>query len=162
MLDTPKSWMPREQWDALVRGEDCPLCAEIESKEASNAHGYTIVDLSLSRLRLAANQSIPGYCILICKTHVREWYQLLPEDQMRYFDDLRQTALALERVFNPIKMNFEILGNAIPHLHCHIKPRFYGDPAPAMPWNGDLQPLRLTPEEYQERIGLIRAALAAL
>lgn len=24
--DVPKGWMPREQWDALVRGEDCPAC----------------------------------------------------------------------------------------------------------------------------------------
>jgi diadenosine tetraphosphate (Ap4A) HIT family hydrolase len=158
-LDTPKAWMPREQWDALVRGEDCPLCAEVESQEAANAHGYTIADLSLSRLRLAANQAIPGYSLLICKTHIREWYQLASEDAARYFDDLRRAALALEHVFSPVKMNFEILGNAIPHLHCHIKPRFYGDPAPAMPWHGDLSPVRLTAEEYEERVRLIRNAL---
>ena len=27
----PKAWMPREQWEALVRGEQCPLCAEMTS-----------------------------------------------------------------------------------------------------------------------------------
>jgi diadenosine tetraphosphate (Ap4A) HIT family hydrolase len=37
---------------------------------------------------------------------------------------------ALETVFKPLKMNFEILGNAVPHLHGHIVPRYYGDPAP--------------------------------
>jgi diadenosine tetraphosphate (Ap4A) HIT family hydrolase len=162
MMDTPSAWMPREQWDALVRGEDCPLCAELESQEALDAHGYTIADLSMSRLRLAANQSIPGYCVLICKTHVREWYQLSSGDSRSYFEDMRQAALALEQVFSPVKMNFEILGNSIPHLHCHIKPRFYGDPAPGMPWNGDFSPLRLTAEEYEERVLLIREALDAM
>jgi diadenosine tetraphosphate (Ap4A) HIT family hydrolase len=162
MLDTPNAWMPREQWDALVQGDDCPLCAEVESTEASNAYGYTIADLSLSRLRLAANQAIPGYCLLICTTHVREWYQLSSGDAARYFDDLRRASLALEQVFSPVKMNFEILGNAIPHLHCHIKPRFYGDPAPAMPWNVDLAPVQLSAEEYEERVQRIRAALESI
>ena len=26
--ETPGAWMPRERWDALVRGEDCSLCVE--------------------------------------------------------------------------------------------------------------------------------------
>src|SRR5260221_12149769 len=36
----PKAWMPREQWDGLVRGAQCPLCAEISSREPVNQHGY--------------------------------------------------------------------------------------------------------------------------
>jgi hypothetical protein len=53
----PKAWMPREQWDALVRGEQCPLCAEIASQEPVNPYGYTVADLGMSRLRLAVNRS---------------------------------------------------------------------------------------------------------
>jgi hypothetical protein len=66
MSDAPTTWMPRERWDALVRGEDCPLCAKVRSTDAVDEHGYTIADLQLSRLRLASNQFVPGYCVLIC------------------------------------------------------------------------------------------------
>ena len=66
MSDAPTTWMPRERWDALVRGEDCPLCATVRSTGATDEHGYTIADLQLSRLRLASNQFVPGYCVLIC------------------------------------------------------------------------------------------------
>jgi len=31
MSDVPSKWMLRERWDALVRGEGCPLCAECQS-----------------------------------------------------------------------------------------------------------------------------------
>jgi diadenosine tetraphosphate (Ap4A) HIT family hydrolase len=65
----------------------------------------------------------------------------------------------LEAVFRPVKMNFEILGNAVPHLHCHIKPRYYGDPAPGKPIHPDERVVRLSPTEYEQRVGQIRTAL---
>ena len=58
---------------------------------------------------------------------------------------------ALEQVFASVKLNFELLGNAVPHLHCHIKPRYYGDPAGGIPIWPDAYPHHLAPEEYEER-----------
>lgn len=45
-------------------------------------------------------------------------------------------AKAVERLFAPAKLNFETLGNALPHLHTHIVPRFVGDPTPGRPLLG--------------------------
>ncbi len=42
-------WMPRERWEALVRGEDCPLCAEVASLDAANDEGYTPIDPNAGR-----------------------------------------------------------------------------------------------------------------
>ena len=67
MADT---WMPRERWEALVRGEDCPLCKEVAATEKAGDYGYTITDLKFSRLRLNANQYVVGYCVLICHKHM--------------------------------------------------------------------------------------------
>jgi len=155
----PRKWMAREQWEALVRGEECPICADLALNEYKNAYGYTIADLSISRLRLSKNQSVPGYCFLICKKHVREPYDLNQEERQLFFNDLMRAAQAIETVFNPIKMNLEMQGNIVPHLHCHIKPRFYGDPAPGAPIHPDKMPLLLNPGEYDERVKLIREAL---
>lgn len=155
----PAQWMPRQEWEALVRGEGCPLCAMLESNVYANDYGYTIADLSISRLRLAANQSVPGYCYLFCKKHVREPYHLGKEERGLFFEDLMRAAQAIEQVFQPIKMNLEMQGNLVPHLHCHIKPRYYGDPAPGAPIHPDRHPIQLTPAEYEERVRLIREAL---
>jgi hypothetical protein len=42
--------MERDRWDALVRGEGCPQCAELVSNEPAHEHGWTGEGLS-SRLR---------------------------------------------------------------------------------------------------------------
>lgn len=158
-MATPTTWMPRERWDALVRGEGCPLCDAVAATKMADQYGYTVADLDLSRLRLAANQFVPGYCVLICKKHVREPYDLTSQERTVYFEEMMRVAQALEKVFHPIKMNFEILGNAVPHLHCHLKPRYYGDPAPGAPIHPDASTVLLTPQEYEERVKAIRAAL---
>ena len=105
------------------------------------------------------NQFVPGYCVLLCLKHVREPYELEPEDCATFLDDMMRTGKALEDVFRPIKMNFERLGNGMPHLHCHIKPRFYGDLSPGIPIDQNAMMVVLTPEEYEERVKLIRTAL---
>jgi diadenosine tetraphosphate (Ap4A) HIT family hydrolase len=155
-------WMPRTQWDALVRGEGCPLCRDLASGEHANEYRYTIADLAISQLWLSTNQSVPGYCVLVCTRHVREPYELGKEDRAAFFEDMMRAGQALEAVFHAVKMNFEILGNAVPHLHCHIKPRTYGDPAPGKPIHPDERVLRLSLEGYEQRVSLIRAALARL
>jgi diadenosine tetraphosphate (Ap4A) HIT family hydrolase len=156
---TSGEWMPLDQWNALVGGEGCPLCTEIASTKIADEYGYTVADLNMGRLRLGARQFALGYCVLICKKHVREPYELNIEERSIFFEDLMHAAQAIDKVFNPLKMNLEILGNTIPHLHCHIIPRYFGDPSP----NGPLHPHEnvplLTPQEYEERAKLIQAAL---
>jgi diadenosine tetraphosphate (Ap4A) HIT family hydrolase len=150
-----KQWMSREKWDALVRGENCPLCAVVAAGDATNY----IADLSISRLILNKNQYVKGYCLLICRKHVREPYELSAGEQHQFFTDLMRAGEALEKVFGAVKMNFQILGNAVPHLHCHIEPRYYGDASPGKPIDPNKETVILTPEEYQARIKQIRQAL---
>jgi diadenosine tetraphosphate (Ap4A) HIT family hydrolase len=154
--------MPRERWDALVRGEGCPLCAEIASTQVENEFGATIADLRISRLRLARNQYVKGYCVLVCHRHVREPHELPAAERALFFEDMCCVGAALEHAFGADKMNFEVLGNAVPHLHAHIKPRYYGDPAPSRPIWVDAETIHLTPSEYASRIALIRQYLTPI
>ena len=41
---------------------------------------------------------------------------------------------AIEAAFRPVKMNYETLGNAVPHLHTHVMPRYADDPRPGFPF----------------------------
>ena len=152
-------WMPRERWGALVRGEGCPLCRDLAAGTAPNQYRHVVADLSTSQLWLAANQSVLGYCVLVHRRHVREPYDLPRDERAAFFEDMSLAGAALERTFGAVKMNFEILGNAVPHLHCHIKPRYYGDPAPGKPIHPDERTLLLSAEEYAQRVAVIRRAL---
>lgn len=152
MARQAERWMPRRKWDALVRGEGCPLCASPDPERL-------IAELRVSRVILASNQAVPGYCMVIYRDHVREPYELDLEKRTAFWEDTLRVGATLQKLFMPAKMNFEILGNGVPHLHCHVKPRFYGDPWPTRPVPFDEEPLLLTPDQREERITLIRRAL---
>ncbi|MCP4540703.1 MAG: hypothetical protein GY832_26490 [Chloroflexi bacterium] len=64
-LTRPKMWIPREEWDARVRGDGCPDCVHLATGE--NPHVYTIAYLRASRLDLLKAQFVPGCCVLYYK-----------------------------------------------------------------------------------------------
>ena len=43
-------------------------------------------------------------------------------------------ARALISLYTPLKMNYETVGNSVPHLHTHLVPRFTEDPWPGEPF----------------------------
>ncbi|HEV3288196.1 MAG TPA: UTRA domain-containing protein, partial [Streptosporangiaceae bacterium] len=42
--------------------------------------------------------------------------------------------------YEPLKMNYETLGNSLPHLHTHLVPRYTEDPRPGQPFPLSAQP----------------------
>jgi diadenosine tetraphosphate (Ap4A) HIT family hydrolase len=154
-------WTPRDEWERLVRGEGCPLCEDMERRMANDhidADGRTISPLDASVLRLCADQFTPGYCVVISTRHVAEPYDLPALERGVFFADVLRAGKAVQQALGSIKMNYLILGNEQPHLHCHLVPRYYGDPAPGRPLlPGD--PVHADADTCVERVNLIRAAL---
>ena len=154
----PKNWKS-ENWDALIRGENCPVCHLIESDALEEDHGIFIADLSFSRLFLSKNQYVQGYCVLMCHRHVIEPYELTVDERTMYFNDLALVGQSLKTAFKADKLNYNILGNVIPHLHTHILPRYFIDDAPNRPIDPGRKghEVYLSPAGYEERIKLIQA-----
>jgi diadenosine tetraphosphate (Ap4A) HIT family hydrolase len=144
---------------ANTGGIDCPICDDIYSDAAITEEGFKVCDLSIFRLRLMRNQFVRGYSVLTCLDHAREPYQLPIEKERAFFDDLMRVGRSLDRLLRPTKMNFEIQGNGVPHVHCHIKPRYYGDSAPGLIIDQNARMVHLSPTEYQKLCGAIRADL---
>ena len=55
----------------------------------------------------------------------------------RFFADLMTVGRAVERLLDPAKMNYQVLGNGVPHLHGHVNPRPHLDPSPNGPLSWD-------------------------
>ncbi len=161
--DSPvRVWMPRDRWNALVSGEDCPACAEVTGHGLDNSEGYFVTDLGVSRLRLQREQHVPGWCVLLLRRHVREPHELPAEERIAFFEDMVRVGRALEQVYAAQKINYSILGNIVPHLHAHIQPRYHGDPYPGgtvSPAPG--QTVAIPADEAREYILRIRDALAS-
>jgi diadenosine tetraphosphate (Ap4A) HIT family hydrolase len=125
--------------------------------------GLHIVDLEASRLFLHEDQFFPGYVLLVLRRHATELYELSAAERRTLIEEVSRVAEALARVFRPVKMNYELLGNQVPHIHWHLVPRLATDPAPHVPiWRVDHGPAPLAAPAARERIEAIRRALASV
>lgn len=70
-----------------------------------------------------------------------------------YWCDIHTVAQMIEHVFAPCHMNYQLLGNSVPHLHVHLVPRYLDDPAPGkpLPW----EPKPVAQPEYDRQVQLL-------
>jgi len=135
---------------------NCPMCgkwaAEAELRVAELEHCY----VTLNR-----DQFFPGYCFVFTRDHVTELFHLDRAVRHGVMEEVNRVAAALYRVFQPTKINYELLGNMVPHMHWHLVPRFADDPLWPRPiWSEPHQERLLGAAEYRQRIEQLRAALA--
>ena len=125
MRSALKPWILDERWQSRLTGRDCEFCHDNDSPDST--HGSVVRELRVSRWVLGSNQYIRGYSILILKHHAIEFCDLDPHVRHDFSEDIADASRALVSVLRPIKLNLEMQGNVVPHLHCHIKPRFETD-----------------------------------
>jgi diadenosine tetraphosphate (Ap4A) HIT family hydrolase len=64
---------------------------------------------------------------VIAKAHAVEPFDLPDTDQAAFWRECMAVAKALHDLLSPVKMNYEIHGNTLPHLHMHLLPRQVDD-----------------------------------
>ena len=148
-------------WDDLESGLECPLCAP---RPEQNEFIFLVRKLGVSSLYLSMNQAHYGTALLIFDLkHVVRLDQLSEHEWSRYAADLHCAESAIMEVVSPDHINVELLGNAVPHLHWHIIPRYRSEDR----WGGPIwtteqseQPVnRLEDSEYHNLAGKINLAL---
>jgi diadenosine tetraphosphate (Ap4A) HIT family hydrolase len=133
----------------------CPMC-----RCWAEDDDLRIVELEHSFVVLNRDQHFPGYTLLFTKEHVTELFHLDREVRGGLMEEVSCVAGALFSVFQPDKINYELLGNMVPHIHWHLVPRHSREPIWPRPiWAEPHSELLLSPEGYRERIELIRQAL---
>ncbi len=142
---------------------DCEICRRIARMTAENP--YLIAELDTGYAVLADNQHIPGYTIFVCKTCAPELHDLPPDVRSRFLEEMALVAEATFRAFSPRKLNYELLGNSVSHLHWHLFPRYADDPNPTWPvWNNEawMQAPKRTPIDAAQLASLRERVQRAL
>lgn len=134
---------------------NCPMCVKWE-----NEPELRIAELEHCCITLNRDQFFPGYCFVFTKKHVTELFHLDRETRGAVTEEVSSVAEALYSVFRPAKINYELLGNMVPHMHWHVVPRFETDPLWPRPiWSEPHDEVVLAPQEYAARIDKIREQL---
>jgi diadenosine tetraphosphate (Ap4A) HIT family hydrolase len=121
---------------------------------------FRITELKQCYVLLNRDQFFPGYTFVFSKEHVTELFHLDQEARAMVIEEVASVAAALYKLFKPDKINYELLGNMVPHMHWHLVPRFRTDrlwPHPI--WTAPHKEMILSLAESAERIELIRKAI---
>src|SRR5215510_349262 len=142
----------------------CPMIAALENAEtyrgATGGVSRRVALLPTAVAVLGTDQYYAGYTLVIARRHATELYHLPDSESTAYFQDMLRVARAIDRAFLPRKMNYELLGNTVAHLHWHLFPRYADDPAPTRPtWENEHAVKRLTEAESVKTIDAIRTQL---
>lgn len=114
------SWSKPGAWPGLLDGSDCPLCGRVPTG--------VIATLPSSYVAVNEGVSVRGYCCLILRRHATELHQLDDAEAAALMRDIQRVAHTVQQLTGAIKLNYEIHGNVVPHVHVHIVPRYPGDP----------------------------------
>ena len=133
----------------------CWMC-----KGLTEENPLTIREFTYSIARLNRDQYFKGYTFLVFRGHATELYEIGKAEREGFIEEMVAVAEALSQVFKPDKMNYELLGNKMPHLHWHLIPRYKSEPMWGEPvWSSEHFERRLSYKEYQKMIGLVQAKL---
>ena len=111
---------------------DCLFCRKLASLDELPPE-ESVWRFPHSVALLGSWQFYHGYCILVSRRHACELNQLGETERRNYLDEMCLLARAVEEAFRPHKLNYELLGNQVPHLHWHLFPRYREDPEALKP-----------------------------
>ncbi len=150
----PADFLPKKA------GIGCPQC-EL-GRVGETEHGVRYFEGVVADAYLQRSAPTAGYSVVIFRgRHVGAPHEMTGEEHAAFWTEVGTVAAAIERVYQPIHLNFQILGNQDPHVHVHIVPRHDPDPAPSLPLPAEAWATsrRLDDVEIARQLDELRAAV---
>jgi diadenosine tetraphosphate (Ap4A) HIT family hydrolase len=130
-------WNSPVEWQALCEGSACPICVRGQPLDI-------IATLGASWLTMSERAPMVGYVCLVSRVHAVDLHDLSVTQSVAFVEDAHRVSSALSTVTGCVKLNYEIHGNTLPHLHMHVLPRYPGDPFEGRA----IEPFRVTQPVY--------------
>ncbi len=136
--------------------KDCLYC---QNNETQKSLMIEIAKLSVSRLFIFKEQTYHGRCLVAYDEHVDDLNVLSDEQRNAFMADVARTTRAMQKVFNPAKINYGAYSDTLQHLHFHLVPKYVGGPDFGGLFTMNPKSVYLTDEEYAKMAEDIKAAL---
>ncbi len=119
-------------WEQRREGVGCLICAE--GRPDDNGSGVRFFEGRTSDAYLQRSAPAAGYSLVLWRgRHIPDVSEMASEEATAYWLEVLQVARIVTRVFEPCHLNYDLLGNLVPHVHTHIVPRYLDDTSPNMP-----------------------------
>ena len=118
-----------------------------------------ICPLRVSRAFLFKEQTYRGRCLVAYNGHVNDLNELSDQERNDFMADVAQVTRAMQRAFNPEKINYGAYSDKLSHLHFHLAPKYVDGPDYGGVFQMNPGKVYLSDAEYQELIDAIKANL---
>jgi diadenosine tetraphosphate (Ap4A) HIT family hydrolase len=146
-------------WEDRRAGVACVGCEQGRPDE--DAYGVRFFAGDLADAYLQRVTPADGYSTVMFRgRHVADPVDLSPEETVGFWSDVRVAARAIRAVFQPCHLNYQLLGNAVPHVHVHVVPRYLDDPDPGLPLGEPVWARSATvpPDTLRSQVAALREA----
>ena len=138
--------------------DGCEVC-QIQARSEAGDDPWAVARLQSGYVQLYRIQYYRGYTFFSARRCVRELHLLDTAERSLFLHEMAEVAHAVFRAFAPVKLNYDMLGNGVPHLHWHLVPRHADDPRPFAPIWENLDFLRLAWTGHEETDTELRGEL---
>ena len=129
--------------------KDCLYC---QNNETLHNLMIEIAQLSVSRVFLFKEQTYRGRCLVAYKDHVNDLNELTDEERNAFMADVARVTRAMQKAFNPEKINYGAYSDKLSHLHFHLAPKYVDGPDYGGTFQMNPGKVYLTDVEYQELV----------
>jgi len=117
------------QWLLQAQQEHCPYCL----KQEDPTHSLTLKLFKHSELCAHPLVPLKGTCYLLSREHYVELFDMEEPALLGFMQEAQIAARVLKQVTGAFRINYEVHGNTVPHLHLHLLPRYLDDPFAGKP-----------------------------
>lgn len=136
--------------------KDCLYC---QNNETLKNLMVEVAKLNVSRVFIFKEQTYRGRCLVAYNGHVDDLNLLSDEERNAFMGDVAKVTRAMQKVFNPDKINYGAYSDTLQHLHFHLVPKYAGGPDFGGVFRMNPQEVYLSDEEYASMAEALRKEL---
>ena len=136
--------------------KDCLYC---QNNETLHDLMIEVKKLSVSRVFIFKEQTYHGRCLVAYNGHVDDLNLLSDEERNAFMADVTKVTRAMQKVFNPDKINYGVYSDTLSHLHFHLIPKYKGGPDFGGVFQMNPKKTYLTDAEYTEMAEALKKEL---
>ena len=136
--------------------KDCLYC---QNNDTLHSLMIEIARMRVSRAFLFKEQTYRGRCLVAYNDHVNDLNELSDEQRNLFMADVAQVTRAMQKIFNPEKINYGAYSDKLSHLHFHLAPKYVDGPDYGGIFQMNPGKVYLSEEEYAEMVEKLRKEL---
>lgn len=134
-------------------------CLYCQNNDTLHSLMIEVAKLSVSRMFIFKEQTYHGRCLVAYDKHVDDLNLLSDEERNAFMSDVAKVTRAMQKVFNPDKINYGAYSDTLEHLHFHLIPKYVGGPDFGGVFQMNPKQVYLTDKEYAKMAEDLKKAL---